>query len=169
MGTAAQIQSSKGDALWLPVSLSIAVAVWCVSVEWMFRADLQAGYMTWLLSDPLPHRILHYMGQALYEGVVFRGLFMLPLAWVLGLFWPGDGRWWLAICATQGLILLVFAGPPLTSAAVIVHTLIRYVLPGGAWGWLCWKRGLSVAIPAHMGTHLVYQPLLALVFTGAIA
>ena len=155
----------KGPIL-VPLAAAVAVAVWCVAIDWLFRAQLHPGYAAFIQQVPVAERILLFAMRAVNENILYRLFVTTLLVAAIGRFWragtrPADGAYWMAIILAQVInVVITVAGP--TTPLLVLHDGLRYVVPGVVWGWLYWRRGFQSVEIACTSVHVALQPLLTL-------
>lgn len=109
---------------------------------------------------------LPFLTRVLYGGIteeiIMRFGCMSFLVWILSLLSNSHSNlvYWTAIVLSSlifGLLHLplAFALIPSPTSALISYIIIANALGGLVFGWLYWKKGLAVAMLAHIVTHLV--------------
>ena len=162
---------SPTDRKWpvlMPLLTAVVVALWCVAVDWLFRAQLHPAYVAFIRQEPVATRIVIMAMRAVNENIIYRLFVTTALVAAIGRVWragnnPASGGCWTAIVLAQVLNIVINVAAP-TTPLIALHDALRYVVPGIVWGWLYWKRGFQSVEIACTSVHLALQPLLTMAF-----
>lgn len=151
-----------------PVRLSLiagaSVAAYLLLVDAVFRAALTGDHAESLPGVALSVRLIYYVLRSVNEGIVYQLFFGSAFVFLIGRVWRHDGAiapgaYWLGLILAHALNLAI--NVPFEASALAYDTL-RFFVPGLLWAYLYRRHGLSVAIAAHVATHLFFQPLIGL-------
>lgn len=163
----------KGESRYWPVialgsALAIAIYV-CVIDGILFRRILPAEYVLVFHTQSLGTRLSYYFMRAFQENVIYRLFVFSTLAYLIARLKCQPVRelspWLVCLLSfgVQGLNVWIntVSGQPL-SAELLTYDVLRYVVPGAAWGWLYWRNGFTTIEVGHVGSHVFLQPALGI-------
>ena len=172
------ILERPGRVLLVFIGVGVVVSLILAGLDkWVFEPPIHAELIR--LGIPIPEKTQTPIWQGflasfyggITEEVLLRLFLMTFLAWLGSLISrDGEGRptavvFWLAIIVATVVFGLghlpatAALGVPL-SPLVVTRAITLNGLPGFAFGWLYWKRGLESAIVAHFSADIVLHVIL---------
>ena len=127
----------------------------------IFRPSLPTEFIE-LSLDFSPHLFTRILYGGITEEIIMRFGIMTFIVWTILQFKISSKSmaYWIGIVLSSILfglfhLPMVFALVPYPNITLISYIVLTNTLGGLVFGWLYWKKGLAVAMLAHMVTHLV--------------
>jgi membrane protease YdiL (CAAX protease family) len=161
-----QLRSSIGRAFVLGLGLGVLVMVAVLIVDPLIPSPTRP-----LAHPPAWEALLASLGAGIREELWLRLGVMTPLVWLgckvtrrtgpsPAVIWPANAfaaALFAAIHLPQASVLFGLSAP------ILAFVLVGNGLPGLAFGWLYWRRGLMAAMAAHGAVDVVLKVVLPLV------
>ena len=156
-------------SVFTPIAVALAMAIWCAIADRLLQSGASPDYLRYMASTPLWSRLLYFIVRAFNENILYRLFLGSALIWVIGRIWKADdgrpsvGAFHTGFFLSQSINIWInlISGTPITPASLL-YDVVRFILPGLAYGWLYWRHGFQSNEIACTTVHLFFQPLASL-------